>query len=53
MTLGAMVAPARVIVGATTAGLIGREGELLKRLLVPCALLTGVIGVLAWVVGRL
>ncbi|MBN1660792.1 MAG: L-lactate permease [Anaerolineae bacterium] len=51
--LGAMVAPARLIVGATTAGLAGREGELLKKLIPPCVILTALVGAIAWLVVRL
>ena len=45
--LGSMLAPAKLIVGASTAGLAGREGIVLKRTLLPGLLITAVIGVLA------
>jgi lactate permease len=48
-SLGSMIAPAKLIVGATTAGLAGREGEVLKKTLLPALLITGLVGVLAWV----
>lgn len=38
--LGSMIAPAKIIVGCTTAGLSGREGEVI-RLTLPYALLIG------------
>ena len=46
--LGSMLAPARLIVGAAGVGLEGREGEVLKRVLLPGLILTGLIGLLAW-----
>jgi lactate permease len=45
--LGSMIAPAKLIVGASTAGLAGKEGRVLKRTLLPGLLITAVIGVLA------
>jgi lactate permease len=45
--LGSMLAPAKLIVGASTAGLAGQEGKVLKRTLLPGVLITAVIGVLA------
>jgi lactate permease len=46
-SLGSMIAPAKLIVGASTAGLAGKEGTVLKRTLLPGLLITAVIGVLA------
>jgi lactate permease len=48
-SLGSMIAPAKLIVGCTTAGLAGQEGGVLKRTLLPGLLITAVIGALAWV----
>jgi lactate permease len=45
--LGSMLAPAKLIVGASTAGLAGREGTVLKRTLLPGLLVSAVIGLLA------
>jgi lactate permease len=47
--LGSMIAPAKLIVGCSTAGLAGQEGQVLKRTLWPGLLITGLIGVLALV----
>ena len=47
-SLGSMLAPAKLIVGSSTAGLAGREGSVLKKTLLPGLLITGVVGVLAW-----
>ncbi len=47
-SLGSMLAPAKVIVGCSTAGLAGQEGQVLKKTLLPGLLIAGVIGVLAW-----
>jgi lactate permease len=45
--VGSMLAPSKVIVGCSTAGLAGKEGEVLKKSLVPGLIITGVIGILA------
>ncbi len=49
-SLGSMLAPAKVIVGCSTAGLAGREGEVLKKTLVPGLLIAACVGVVAWLV---
>jgi lactate permease len=49
-SLGSMLAPAKIIVGCSTAGLAGREGEVLKRTLLPGLLIAGCVGVVAWLV---
>jgi lactate permease len=46
-SLGSMLAPAKVIVGCSTAGLAGREGEVLKKTLAPGLLVAGVVGLVA------
>jgi lactate permease len=46
--LGSMVAPAKLIVGCSTAGLAGQEGRVLKRTLLPGLIITGVVGLIAW-----
>jgi len=48
--LGSMLAPAKVIVGCSTAGLAGREGEVLKRTLTYGLVITGAIGLVTWLV---
>ena len=45
--LGSMLAPAKLIVGCSTAGLAGQEGRVLKKTLLPGLLITGVVGILA------
>jgi lactate permease len=45
--LGSMIAPAKVILGCSTAGLPGQEGQVLKKTLPPALVITAVIGVLA------
>ena len=47
-SLGSMIAPAKLIVGAAGVGLVGREGEVLKKTLLPGLILTGLAGLLAW-----
>jgi lactate permease len=48
-SLGSMIAPAKIIVGCSTAGCRGRDGEVL-RLTLPYGLITGLlVGVLAWI----
>ena len=53
--LGSMLAPAKLIVGSSTAGLAGQEGQGLKKTLWPGLIITGVVGVLAliavWLTG--
>ena len=46
--LGSMLAPAKLIVGCSTAGLAGQEGRVLKKTLWPGLIITGVVGILAW-----
>ncbi|NIV33276.1 MAG: hypothetical protein GWN58_28665 [Anaerolineae bacterium] len=46
--LGSMLAPAKLIVGCSTAGLAGQEGKVLKKTLVPGLIIAGVVGLLAW-----
>lgn len=47
-SLGSMLAPAKIIVGCSTAGLAGREGEVLKRTLLPGLLIAAFVGLVAW-----
>ncbi|HFD38500.1 MAG TPA: L-lactate permease [Anaerolineae bacterium] len=47
-SLGSMLAPAKIIVGCSTAGLAGQEGQVLKKTLLPGLLIAGLVGVLAW-----
>jgi lactate permease len=47
-SLGSMIAPAKLIVGAAGVGLVGREGEVLKKTLLPGLILTAITGLLAW-----
>jgi lactate permease len=50
--LGSVIAPTKVVVGASTGGMAGREGEIMRKLLVYTGLLVGLMSVLA-VVGVL
>ncbi len=54
-SLGSMLAPAKLIVGSSTAGLAGQEGQVLKKTLGPGLIITGVVGVLTllavWLTG--
>jgi len=47
-SLGSMIAPAKLIVGAATVGLVDQEGKVLKYTLVPAFLLTAVTGLIVW-----
>ncbi len=49
-SLGSMLAPAKLIVGCSTAGLAGQEGAVLKKTLLPGLIISGVVGLLAWLV---
>jgi lactate permease len=44
--LGSVIAPTKVIVGASTAGMAGREGEVMRKMLLYISLLIAVISVL-------
>jgi lactate permease len=46
-SLGSMLAPAKLIVGSSTAGLAGQEGSVLKKTLWPGLIIAGVVGILA------
>jgi lactate permease len=46
-SLGSMLAPAKIIVGCSTAGLSGQEGRVLKKTLPPGLIIAGVVGALA------
>jgi lactate permease len=48
-SLGSMLAPAKIIVGCSTAGLAGQEGEVLKKTLPAGLMIAGVVGVLAMI----
>jgi L-lactate permease len=45
-----MLAPAKIIVGCSTAGLAGREGEVMRKTFLYGVLIAGCIGVVAWLV---
>jgi lactate permease len=47
-SLGSMLAPAKIIVGASTAGLAGQEGLVLRKTVVVGVIITLFIGVFAW-----
>jgi lactate permease len=47
-SLGSMVAPAKVLVGCSTAGLAGKEGEVFRRVGVYCAVQIALVGALTW-----
>jgi lactate permease len=46
--VGSALAPAKLIVGCSTAGLVGQEGKVLKKILLPGLLILGLVGALAW-----
>ena len=48
--LGSMLAPAKIIVGCSTAGLAGSEGEVLRKTLPYGVLIAAFIGLLAWLI---
>lgn len=45
--LGSMIAPAKIIVGCSTAGILGRDGEVLKVTLPYCLAICAALGLLA------
>ncbi len=48
--LGSMIAPAKVLVACSTAGLQGKEGEVMREALKYCLPMTALMGVLGWIV---
>jgi lactate permease len=48
-SLGSMLAPAKIIVGCSTAGLSGEEGRVLRRTIVYGILIATVIGAVVWI----
>jgi lactate permease len=50
--LGSMFAPAKVIVGASTAGLGGKEGPVVRKLITFGVILVGLVGLATWVAVR-
>jgi lactate permease len=48
-SLGSMLAPAKIIVGCSTAGLAGEEGQVLRRTIIYGAIIAAVIGVVVWI----
>ena len=46
-SLGSMLAPAKIIVGCSTAGLSGEEGQVLRKTIVYGVIITAVIGLVA------
>ena len=47
-SIGGMLAPARIIVGCSTAGLAGKEGLVMRRTMAYGVLITVVIGLIVW-----
>lgn len=41
---GTMISPSKVLLGTTTAGIVGQEGEVIKRLVLPVLFLSGLMG---------
>jgi lactate permease len=48
-SLGSMLAPAKIIVGCSTAGLSGEEGQVLRRTIVFGVVISAVIGIVVWI----
>jgi lactate permease len=49
-SLGSMLAPAKIIVGCSTAGLSGEEGQVLRRTIFYGIIIAAVIGGIVWIV---
>ena len=47
-SLGSMIAPAKVLVGCSTAGLAGREGEVFRRVFPYCVVQVALVGLLTY-----
>ncbi|MBP8675170.1 L-lactate permease [Acetomicrobium sp.] len=48
-SIGSMLAPSKVIVGTSTVGLTGREGEVIGKTLRYCVTLALILGIVGWV----
>lgn len=48
-SLGSMLAPAKIIVGCSTAGLSGEEGQVLRKTIVYGLIITTIIGLITWI----
>lgn len=48
-SIGSMLAPTKVIVGASTTGLIGKEGEIIRKTLKYGIFIALIIGIIAWI----
>ncbi|MCC7355472.1 MAG: L-lactate permease, partial [Anaerolineae bacterium] len=51
-SIGGMLAPARIIVGCSTAGLAGKEGLVLRRTITYGLVMTVLIGGVVWMLAR-
>lgn len=51
--LGSVLAPAKVVIGTSTVGMAGREGEVMRRLIVYTVLMVAFISLLALISSRL
>ena len=49
--IGAAISPSKIILGTTTAGILGKEGDVLKRLMPIAIGTTVVIGLIVFLVG--
>ena len=45
--LGSVIAPTKVVVGASTGGMAGREGEIMRKMLVYTGILVSMMSILA------
>lgn len=49
-SIGTSISPSNIVLGVTTAGIMGYEGNILKRILPLALLLTALFGVAAWLI---
>jgi lactate permease len=47
-SIGNMICPFNIMLGAATTGSIGKEGEILKRTLPACVIMITLVGIFAW-----
>ena len=52
-SLGSAVAPAKALLGASTVGIVGSEGEIIKKTLSYCMLNVFILGVITWLMVNL
>jgi len=51
-SLGSMISPAKIILGCSTTGLSGKEGQVISRTFIYVLIISTVIGAITWLIAR-